>query len=121
MLTLVTYPAGLGAFSLSPFCVKAALLLQTSGQPWQRRDSVDPRKTPHGKLTVEWFLDGNLLTTIWTESGGENIQPPVRSGFGTQLFHMFPKVTVDRDFREDGITVRIQVPLQEEPEGADFS
>ena len=78
-------------------------------------------KTPHGKLTVEWFLDGNLLTTIWTESGAENIQPPVRSGFGTQLFHMFPKVTVDRDFREDGITVRIQVPLQEEPEGADFS
>lgn len=52
MLTLLTYPAGFGQFSLSPFCTKAAYLLALSGQPWQRGDLKDPRKMPHSKLPV---------------------------------------------------------------------
>lgn len=52
MLTLLTYPAGFGQFSLSPFCVKAAYLLALSGQPWQRQDVTDPRRMPHRKLPV---------------------------------------------------------------------
>ena len=52
MLTLLTYPAGYGQFSLSPFCVKAAYLLHLSGQPWKRQDLNDPRKMPHAKLPV---------------------------------------------------------------------
>ncbi len=50
MLTLLTFPAGFGDFSPSPFCTKAAYLLQMSGQTWQRRDISDRRKTPMGKL-----------------------------------------------------------------------
>lgn len=52
MLTLLTYPAGMGQFSLSPFCVKAAALLQHAGLPWQRQDLNDPRKMPMQKLPV---------------------------------------------------------------------
>lgn len=52
MLKLLTYPSAMGEFSPSPFCTKAALLLQMSGQPWEREDTSDPRKTRYGKLPV---------------------------------------------------------------------
>lgn len=52
MLTLLTYPKNGVVFSLSPFCVKAALLLDFANETWQREDLNDPRKMPHGKLPV---------------------------------------------------------------------
>jgi len=52
MLTLMTYPRNGAVFSLSPFCVKAALLLSFAKVPWQREDLNDPRKMPHRKLPV---------------------------------------------------------------------
>lgn len=52
MITLLTFPKGYDQFSLSPFCVKAAYLLDMSGQNWQREDLNDPRKMPHAKLPV---------------------------------------------------------------------
>lgn len=52
MLTLITYPGAFGQPSLSPFCVKAAYLLQLSGQAWDREDQPDPRKAPRGKLPL---------------------------------------------------------------------
>lgn len=52
MLTLFTYPRGFGQFSLSPYCVKAAAMLQLSGCEWERQDLSDPRKMPHAKLPV---------------------------------------------------------------------
>lgn len=52
MLTLLTYPRNGSVFSLSPFCVKAALLLTYAGQSWQRQDLNDPRKMPQRKLPV---------------------------------------------------------------------
>ncbi|MGR3502000.1 glutathione S-transferase family protein [Pseudaestuariivita sp.] len=74
MLTLLTYPAAAGVFSLSPFCVKAALLLQHSGQPWQREDVQDPRKTRYGKLPVlragtEVIADSDTIRA-WLEARG---------------------------------------------------
>ncbi|MEL6681444.1 MAG: Tom37 metaxin N-terminal-like domain-containing protein [Pseudomonadota bacterium] len=50
MITLVTYPAGFGQLSFSPFCVKAIWLMQAAGVDWQREDCNDPRKFPHAKL-----------------------------------------------------------------------
>jgi len=50
MISLLTFPQGFGQFSVSSFCVKAALLLHHSGLQWQRRDLKDPRKMPYGKL-----------------------------------------------------------------------
>lgn len=50
MITLYTFPKGFGQFSYSPFCTKAAWLLNLAGAQWQREDMNDPRKMPHGKL-----------------------------------------------------------------------
>lgn len=52
MLTLLTYPRNGAVFSLSPFCVKAALLLAFSGQSWTREDLNNPSGMPHRKLPV---------------------------------------------------------------------
>ncbi len=79
MLTLLTYPAGFGQFSLSPFCVKAAYLLGMSGQTWTRQDLKDPRKMPLGKLPVlntghNLIADSEAIR-IWLESQGADFDP----------------------------------------------
>jgi len=79
MLTLLTYPAGFGQFSLSPFCVKAAYLLQMSGLPWQRQDLKDPRKMPHQKLPVlktdQRLIGDSENIRTWLESQGARFDP----------------------------------------------
>jgi len=52
MYHLITFPAGYGCFSFSPFCIKAAWLLNHAKVNWTREDISDPRKFPHGKLPV---------------------------------------------------------------------
>lgn len=78
MLTLVTYPAAFGLFSGSPFCVKAAYLLQLAGQPWQRQDLNDPRRMPHRKLPVlrapERLIADSDGIRAWLESRGADFQ-----------------------------------------------
>lgn len=76
MLTLLTFPAAFGQFSASPFCVKAALMLQSSGQNWQRSDMLDPRKMPHQKLPVlrapkRLIPDSDLIRDWLEEQGAE--------------------------------------------------
>ncbi|MBT3141960.1 glutathione S-transferase family protein [Phaeobacter gallaeciensis] len=76
MLTLLTYPAAFGLFSGSPFCVKAAYMLELSGQSWQRSDMLDPRKMPHRKLPVlrtrERLMPDSDTIRHWLESQGAN-------------------------------------------------
>jgi len=79
MLTLLTYPVGFGQFSLSPFSVKAAYLMQLSGQPWQREDLSDPRRMPHRKLPVlktdqRLIGDSDNIRT-WLEGHGADFDP----------------------------------------------
>ncbi len=50
MTTLITYRAGFGQPSFSPFCVKAMWLLSAASVEWQREESNDPRKMPYAKL-----------------------------------------------------------------------
>ena len=52
MITLITFAPAFGQISASPFCVKAAWMLNMSGLQWQREDSMDPRKMPKQKLPV---------------------------------------------------------------------
>ena len=61
MITLYTFAAGFGEFSYSPFCTKAAYLLNMAGVQWQRSDMDDPRKMPFGKLPVIKLEDGTLV------------------------------------------------------------
>lgn len=74
MLTLLTYSAAFGLFSGSPFCVKAAYMLELSGQTWQRSDMLDPRKMPHRKLPVlrtrERLMPDSDTIRHWLESQG---------------------------------------------------
>lgn len=52
MLTLLTFQAGYGQPSFSPFCVKSIYMLNASGLDWEREDIHDPRKMPRAKLPV---------------------------------------------------------------------
>ena len=60
MIKLIVFPAGLGLYCPSPFCIKAAYLLQMSGFEWQREDLEDPRKMPMGKLPA-MRVDGKII------------------------------------------------------------
>lgn len=79
MLTLLTFAKGFGLFSLSPFCVKAAYLLQASGQPWQREDMIDPGEMPHRKLPVlktdQALIGDSEAIRAWLESQGADFDP----------------------------------------------
>ena len=83
MLTLLTYPRNGDVFSLSPFCVKAALLLQYSGQTWQREDLNDPRKMPHSKLPVMRTPAGLVADSTeirkYLETKGTDFDPDLSS------------------------------------------
>lgn len=61
MITLYTFPEGFGQFSYSPFCIKAAWLLNLSGETWARKDMNDPRKMPYGKLPAIGLTDGTTI------------------------------------------------------------
>ncbi|MBY6140065.1 glutathione S-transferase family protein [Leisingera daeponensis] len=74
MLSLYTFPAGFGLFSMSPFCIKSALMLELSGQPWQRSDMLDPAEMPHRKLPVLETPGGQVADSDgvcdWLEAQG---------------------------------------------------
>ena len=68
MITLLTFPSGFEQFSVSSFCVKAALLLNHSGLEWQRCDMKDPRKMPFGKLPAIEVGDRIIADTAGIQS-----------------------------------------------------
>lgn len=61
MITLYTFAAGFGQFSYSPFCTKAAWLLNMANADWQREDMHDPRKMPQGKLPAIKTQNGDIV------------------------------------------------------------
>lgn len=38
-----------------------------------------------GRITLAWSVDAGLLHMSWRESGGPEVAPPTRTGFGTRL------------------------------------
>jgi len=61
MITLITFPETFGEFAASPFCTKAAYLLQMSGLPWKREDTLDPRPFKYGKLPAIRLASGDVI------------------------------------------------------------
>lgn len=61
MITLYTFAEGFGQFSYSPFCTKAAWLLNLAEVPWERKNMNDPRKMPLGKLPAIGLQDGTII------------------------------------------------------------
>lgn len=119
MVTLYTYPRGYGQFSLSPFCVKAAALLALSGQEWSRRDFVDPRKMPHGKLPVldtkERLVADSYNIRRYLETQGANFDPDLSDTQRAQAHgltrmaeeHLYFQLVLDR-WGNDAVWPRIR-------------
>jgi len=67
MLELVTLPAAFGMRNVSPFCLKAEMLLKSLGLPFTVSQISDPRKAPKGKLPYlvadgRTIADSELIT-----------------------------------------------------------
>jgi PAS domain S-box-containing protein len=84
---------------------------------------------PSGRLDIAWTStpadaaagrDHPVVELLWTESGGPPVEPPARTGFGTQLIQGTIGFelggTVDADFRPTGLHTRLRFPLKPDPE-----
>ena len=74
----------------------------------------------HGRLDVSWSSDSNasghiIVTLHWRESGGPQVAPPTRKGFGTDVIETFalerPGGKVDYHWNPDGLHVELRIPL----------
>lgn len=77
--TLITFRRGFDEPSVSPFCVKAMILLEMSGCPWQRKDITDASKMPYGKVPV-LSVNKDLVPESdrieeWLSRGGADFYP----------------------------------------------
>ena len=74
MIELLTYGPSFGQAAASPFCVKAMMLLNMSGENWTPEMLSDPRKMPYAKLPVlrangELIADSDNIRA-WLEARG---------------------------------------------------
>ncbi|WP_341368452.1 Tom37 metaxin N-terminal-like domain-containing protein [Yoonia sp. BS5-3] len=106
MITLITYEAGFGQPSFSPFCVKAMWLLQAADAQWQREDSNDPRKFPQAKLPAirvpEGIIGDSHNIQIYLEERGADFWGAVTDKASGHAFirmaeeHMYFHLVLDR-------------------------
>jgi two-component sensor histidine kinase len=76
-------------------------------------------RSKEGKLKVDWQQEVGLageskLQLSWAEFGVPNCQPQSCNGYGTTLIDTAVSAlggSVDRTFGEDGISVRLLIPL----------
>jgi two-component sensor histidine kinase len=71
---------------------------------------------PRGRVRVEWHVRPvNRLFVRWTETGGPGVKPPAQHGFGTRVMERLIcgqlRGEVDFDWREQGVTCEITMPL----------
>lgn len=83
--------------------------------------------SPDGHLSVHWEVApsdcGSLLTLFWKETGGPEVHPPSRQGFGSALV----EATLSGDLRgsssfdwqADGLKVTLHFPLPQVPPRSD--
>jgi CHASE1-domain containing sensor protein/two-component sensor histidine kinase len=72
-----------------------------------------------GALKVDWSFEGRgperVLVLNWREAGQKELEAPAKTGFGTKLIDLNVTRelggTIARDFRADGLTVAIRIPL----------
>lgn len=82
MLTLLTFRGGFAEPSLSPFCVKAMILLDLSGQSWRPEWTDMPPRASYSKLpalrTPDGLIPDSNFIAEWLEKQGADLYP----GFG---------------------------------------
>jgi len=72
-----------------------------------------------GALKVDWLLEGRgrdrTLVLNWREAGQKQLEAPAKTGFGTKLIDLNVtrelRGTIRRDFRAEGLEVKIRIPL----------
>lgn len=114
MISLITYPPLGKTFSLSPFCCKAAHLLNYAGVPWQREDQNDPRKMPYGKLPAIRTPEHQIIADtdairFYLEEQGVDFQPGLsdaQKAVSVALIrmaeeHLYFHIVLDRWGRDD--------------------
>ncbi|MGE6662943.1 HWE histidine kinase domain-containing protein [Pseudomonas sp. NPDC077408] len=72
---------------------------------------------PEGQLTVSWQLvEGRGLELEWNESGGPEVKPPTRRGFGSIVTERTVPFELQGDarveFRPEGLFARFRIPPQ---------
>jgi PAS domain S-box-containing protein len=69
-----------------------------------------------GHLTVSWVVEGGRVTLIWEETGGPEVVPPKRNGFGRMLLERLVGAsldgTVSLEFRPEGLRCVIEFPVK---------
>lgn len=73
-------------------------------------------------LKVDWSLKGRghdrTLALNWRETGQKKLKAPAKTGFGTKLIDLNVTRelggTINRHFRDDGLSVEIRIPLPAE-------
>jgi two-component sensor histidine kinase len=64
---------------------------------------------PGGKLSVRWRLADGAFIVDWVETGRKGKGIPERRGFGTQMLELMPNVITERDYRDEGLVLKITV------------
>ncbi|WP_246691082.1 sensor histidine kinase [Mesorhizobium sp. CU2] len=78
---------------------------------------------PSGKVDLAWKTQGRegarRLALTWNESGGPEVEPPDRQGFGSILIRRSLSKVIDSDvtheFRPGGVFAEISMPLEHSP------
>jgi len=69
-----------------------------------------------GKLSVSWEQEGDTVFLTWKESGGPEVVPPKRNGFGRMLLERLVGPALDGnvkiDFAPEGVSCVIEVPTK---------
>ncbi|MFN4225625.1 MAG: sensor histidine kinase [Hyphomonas sp.] len=64
---------------------------------------------PGGRLSVRWSLADGAFTVDWVETGRKGTGIPERRGFGSQMLDLMPNVVAERNFRDEGLALKITV------------
>lgn len=68
-----------------------------------------------GRVRLTWSIDGEELEVRWQESGGPQVSPPERTGFGTRLLEQGLarelRGSVRADYRPEGLVCTILAPV----------
>ena len=70
---------------------------------------------PGGRISIDWAISDDVLDLVWTETGGPEVQPPSRMGFGGTMLRAMIEgslgASVTSDFRPDGLRWSMRCPL----------
>ena len=79
-------------------------------------------RSSDGRIDLKWSVEDGRLLISWNESGGPQVAPPTRRGFGSQVIQDMlaheMRADVEMDFAPEGLRVRISSPIEEVQQGA---